>query len=296
MTESRRGAVAGATPIADGVLANVVSPGFFSTFRIPLVKGRLLTPQDGPSAQKVAVINERLARVGFGDTEPIGRTFHFRAEPDQPFAIVGVVRDVRHNPRAEASPTVYTRLGQGGEIEDGMTLAVQSPRGVTAVADLVRSEVSSQASTRVIDRPQTLDEQIGGLLVREKALALLSGWFGLLALALACIGLYGVLSFDLARRRREIGIRLAIGADPARVLRGVLGESAILTLAGIAIGVSASLAATRFLTDLLYGISPNDPPTIVVAAAVLAVTTLLAGYLPARRAARIDPAVVLHAE
>jgi len=293
LTESRRGAIVGATPIGSGVLANVVSPGFFGTFDIPLVRGRVFTPQDSTSAFPVGVINEKLARTAFGDVDPIGRTFHFKASPDHKIAIVGVVRDVRHNPWEAASPTVYTPLGQGGEIEGWMTVAVRAATARPIGVDVLRSTIKSVRPDVIVTRARTFGDQVSGLLARERALALLSGWFGVLALVLACVGLYGVMSHDVTRRQQELGIRLALGADPGSVLSGVLRDAALVALAGIAIGIAAALTMSKMIAGLLYDVSARDPGTIASAAAVLALTTLVAAYLPARRAARIDPTSVL---
>jgi len=293
-TESRRGAVAGTTPVAGGVLANVVTPDFFRTFSIPLVRGRVFTLQDSPTAPLVGVINERLARMAFGDTDPLGRTFHFRAAPNQPITIVGIVRDVRHNPREAASPTVYTVLGQVGEIDDDwITLAVRSSNDRRIVADTLRATIAAVRSDLIVTRARTFGEQLGGLLTRERALALLSGWFGILALLLACVGLYGVMSQEVTRRRQEIGIRLALGAAPSRVLGVVIRDAAIVAFAGILAGGAAAMAMSKLISGLLFDISARDPLTFGAAAVILAVTTLLAGYLPARRAARVDPTTVL---
>jgi predicted permease len=294
LTESRRGAVAGTTPIAGGVLANVVTPEFFRTFSIPLVRGRVFTLQDSPAAPLVGLINERLARMAFPDTDPLGRTFHFRAAPNQPITIVGVVKDVRHNPREAASPTVYTALGQVGEIDDDwITLTVRSPNDRPVVADTLRSALTAVRSDLIVTRARTFGEQMGGLLTRERALALLSGWFGILALVLACVGLYGVMSQDVTRRRQEIGIRLALGAEPSRVLGAVIRDTAIVAVAGILIGSAAAVALSRLISGLLFDVSARDPLTLGVAAAILVITTLMAGYLPARRAAHVDPTTVL---
>jgi predicted permease len=292
-TESRRGAVVGTTPINGGVLANVASEGFFRTFGVPLVKGRLFTPQDATSGFLVGVINETLARAAFGDGDPIGRTLHFRAAPTQKISIVGIVRDVRHNPWEPASPTVYTPLGQGGEIEGWMTVAVRSASAAPMAVDTVRSAIRSVRPDVVVTRARTFGDQMSGLLARERALALLSGWFGILALVLACVGLYGVMSYDVTRRRRELGIRLALGAEPSTVLGGVLRDAALLAATGIVIGVAGAWLTSKLITGLLFDISARDPLTLVGAAGVLALTTLTAAYLPARRASRVDPTTVL---
>jgi predicted permease len=293
LTESRRGAVAGTTPVEGGVLANVVSSGFFNTFAVPLVKGRFLTPQDSTSGFLVGVINERLARLAFGAADPVGQTFHFRAAPKQKIAIVGVVRDIRHNPWEAASPTVYTPLGQGGEIEGWMTVAVRAAGGRPVAVETLRSTIKSVRPDVIVTRTRTFGDQVSGLLARERALALLSGWFGILAVLLACVGLYGVMSHDVTRRNHEIGIRLALGAEPGTVLSAVLRDAAYVALAGIALGIVSALMMSKLIAGLLFDISARDPATIAGAAVVLALTMLLAAYVPARRASRVDAATVL---
>jgi predicted permease len=296
MSFSRRRTLAGTKPIDGGVLANVVTPGFFRTFGVPVLRGRALTDQDSPTAQRVAVINERMARLAFDDAEPLGRTFHFGAEPDQQITVVGVARDVRSSLRDAASATVYTPIGQGGEIGGDVSVAVRSTQPAGTVAEILRREGRALPSEVTVGRPVTLDDQIGGQLARERTLALLSSWFGVLALMLACIGLHAVLSHEVARRRRDLGIRLALGASASAVVRYVLGQATVLVVVGVAIGLAATFATTKLLTGLLFGLSARDPVTLAAAAGALGLTAFLAGYLPARRAGRIDPTMVLRSE
>jgi len=296
LTESRRGAAAGSTPIPGGVLANVVNPGFFKAFGIPLLRGRAFTELDVLEGEKVAVVSETMAHIAFGDANPLGRTFNFRASPKEQIRIVGVVRDVRHNPREGVAPAVYTPLGQGGEIEQGMTLSVRLPNAPAQIADAVRSTIRAANADLIVGQSRTYDEHVGGVLVRERALALLSSWFGTLALVLACIGLYSVLAQNVTLRRREIGIRLALGASPSRVLGAVMRDAAVIAAAGIVIGTVASLMLAKAISGLLFDVSARDPLIVAAAAVLLAATTLLAGFLPARRAAHVDPTLVLRSE
>jgi len=270
-----------------------VSPEFFRTFTIPLVKGRAFTERDGAAAPRVGVINERMARIAFGDSDPIGRSFNFRATPKEQIEIVGVARDVRHNPRETASPAVYTPLGQGGEIKDLMTVAVRAAGDRVVSAESFRTEIQGVSPDLVVTRQRTFGEQVRALLVRERTLALLSAWFGLLAVVLACVGLYGVMSHQVTQRQQEIGIRLALGADTSTLLVAMLRETAMVAAIGIAIGTAAALGLSKLISDLLFDVPARDPLTFAAAAGVLAITTLLAGYLPARRASRVDPTTVL---
>jgi predicted permease len=295
--DSRRSVIVEATPVAGGAFASVITPDYFRTFGIPIVSGRAFTRQDSPRSTKVGIVNERLARVAFGNVDPIGRTFHFRSEPDRPIAIVGVVRDVpQHDLREPPPPAVYTPLGQGGEVEEFPVLAVRSTHEAAGLTSILRSDVGEVSREVVVLDVRTLVQQLDAALVRERVLATLATWFGVLALALACVGLYGLMSYEVSRRRREIGIRLALGAQPAEILRLVLGQTSRLTAIGVGVGLVLTLGATRVLSTLLFGLSSRDPLTLAATTALLAATTLAAGYLPARRAARVDPTKALRTE
>ena len=174
-----------------------------------------------------------------------------------------------------------------------MTVTVRTASGRPASVDSLRSTVKSVRPDVVVTRTRTFADHVNGLLARERALALLSGWFGVLALVLACVGLYGVISHDVTRRRQELGIRLALGAEPAALQGAVLRDAAIVVMAGLAIGVAAALMLSKLMAGLLFDVSARDPLTLGAAAAVLGLTTLLAAYLPARRASRVDPTMVL---
>jgi putative ABC transport system permease protein len=278
---------------------NRVTADYFKTFGLSLLRGRLLADTDTVDSTKVVVVSERFAREYFGDDDPVGRTLRFGfRELGPPVTIVGVVGDTLqgNSPRERARRIAYVPLAQDPAPSSRVTIAVRTTEPAATLAPAARAEVRALNATAVVDYVRTMQQQIDESLVRERVLATLSSWFGGLALVLTCVGLYGVLSYDVRRRRRDIGIRLAVGAPPVAISRQFLWRSTQLAVAGIAVGVGAALATSRLLGSLLYGLGPGDPIAIGAAAAVLALTVIAAAYLPARRASQISPAVVLRAE
>jgi predicted permease len=289
------------TPDARGVWVNGISTRYLETLGVRVLRGRDFADQDMTAASKVVIINERTARYVFGDANPIGRTVAWMSAADQPLEIVGVVENSSlQNLREDAPRMVYTPLGAQPEIPSRVQLAVKTsadmapdlPTVTSRVRDLVRTAHPDAA----IHNVRTMDEQIDGTLVEERALTWLSAGFALLVLSLACVGLYGMMSYHVARRTREIGIRLALGARPEAVLREVLRHTLSLTLLGIALGIAGALAATRIVSTFLFGLSARDPLTLAGVSLALVMTALAAGYLPARRAARIDPLRAIRSE
>jgi ABC-type antimicrobial peptide transport system permease subunit len=191
---------------------------------------------------------------------------------------------------------IYLPLLQSLDRLGRLTLAVRAAGRPTELANAIRNEVQAAGSDILVANVATLNEQVDQSLLQERLVATLSLYFGLLALLLACIGLYGVMSYDVARRTHEIGIRMALGASAQRVVRLVLSEALLWVALGVVIGLGIALATTRWAESLLYGLKPNDPLTIGLAALVLLAVGAVAGYLPARRAARVDPLVALRHE
>ena len=279
------------------VWINRISPNYFATLNTPFIAGRDFNSHDTKSAPRVAIVNESLANKFFGGTaQAMHKTFREGfAEPGPPVEIIGVVKDTKYRdlrleneliayfPQTQLDPARWNnfQLRAAGS-------AVALIPGVKSAIGEVSSDITLQFRTLALQ----LDESLG----REKLLATLSGFFGALALLLAAIGLYGVMSHNVGRRRGEIGIRMALGAEQARVLRMILMEVALLIVAGLTIGLGAALATTRFVESFLYGIKPNDPSTLTVAAGALALVAALAGYLPARRASLLDPMSALREE
>jgi hypothetical protein len=278
------------------VLLNVISPGYFETMGIPLVRGREFDSRDDASAPKVAVINQTLARFYFGDVDPLGKsTWLSREASGPPVTIVGVVKDTKQKDLRDASPRmVYLPFTQAAA--GPMTLVVRTDGNPAASAGSLRRalpEVSPDVSVREI---KTAQVQLERGLVQERLLATLSGFFGPLALLLATLGLYGLLAYGVAQRTREIGVRMALGAQRHHVFGLVLQQGMKLVMIGVFVGLGGAFALTRLLHGLLFGVRPNDPFIFAMIPLLLAAVAILACYLPARRAAKVDPMEALRCE
>ena len=278
---------------------NAVTAGYFDAFGIPLLRGRVFADSDSEASPRVAIINALMAREYFGDTDPVGQTLRFGVrEPTEPMMIVGVVGDALQGNTLREPPqrALYTPLSQEYDPPPRLTVAVRSTEPPASLMSAARADSRAVSGDAVVTYVRTMEQQIDGTMARERVLATLSSWFGVLALALACIGLYGVVAHDVARRRRDIGIRLALGARPTSVARETLWRAGLLVGAGIGVGLVAAFVAARLLGNLLYGLGPTDPPALAAGVAALTLTALAASYLPARAAAQISPAEVLRAE
>ncbi len=275
---------------------NGISPGWFDTYGMRLSAGRDFTEFDRRDTPRVAVVNAAFVRQFFGKDSPIGRDIRADVDPgpgEPAITIVGVVGDaVYRSARTGIAPTMYLPIAQITGPWSGVALTVQaaaSPQSLErSLAVALAREDNSAAFTF---RP--LADQVGASVTQERVVAMLAGFFGGLALLLAGLGLFGVTSYSVSRRRTEIGVRLALGADPSDVVSLVLGRVAWLVGAGVIVGAGLSLWASHFVASLLFGLQPRDPLTLVVAALVLTFVGALAGWLPARRASRIDPSIVL---
>jgi predicted permease len=273
-----------------------VGRDYFTTMGIPLLQGRVFGPQDTDKSQQVAVISEAMARRIFPNTSPLGKRFG-RGGPENSdqFEIIGVVKDAKDMSLTEEwRPIAYYPYSQGKEPMSN--LVVRYSGAPEAVVQQVRQAIREVNRNLPIDEVVSLSEHISRSLAQQRLVARLGAFFGLLALLLACVGLYGVLSYAVARRANEIGIRMALGARRGDVIWLVLREALALVGAGVVIGLLASLAATQTASTLLFGLKPNDPPTIAAATSLLIAVAALAGYLPARRAARVDPMAALRNE
>jgi predicted permease len=281
------------------VYFNQVSDGYFETMGIKLVAGRDFNSHDTPESPKVAIINQTAANRYFAGRNPVGG--RYRAEEGNKMSdvveIVGVVKDAKYGTlREEILPSAFVAASQDANTRESVNFELRVAAGApTSVVSAVKSAIAD-VNRDVSLQFKSLAVQVDESLARERLLATLSGFFGALALLLAMIGLYGVMSYNVARRRNEIGIRMALGAEQSRVLRMVLKEVAILIGVGLAIGLGAAFGTTRFVESFLYGMKPNDPWTLTLAAALLAIVAAFAGFLPARRASRLDPMTALREE
>ena len=276
-----------------------VTPGYFKTMGMHIIKGRDFTPRDELRSTQVAIINESLARRYFPNQDPLGKRvmpgIQIDERPWMMREIVGVVRDAKHvSLREEPPPYIYFPHGQFPR--PGMTLVVRAsndPKGLTGV---VQKETHALDSELPVFEIRTLDQYLASSVSEPKFSALLLGLFAGLALILSCIGLYGVMSYVVAQRTRELGIRMALGAQTRDVLKLVVRQGIGLTLLGAAIGVAVAVALTRMMKSWLFGVSPTDPLTFAVAALLLTIVALLSCWIPARRAAKVDPITALRFE
>lgn len=267
---------------------NLLSPGYFSTMKIPIFLGRDFNMRDDENAPKAVIINESLANRALPGQNPLGHRLGDAT-------IIGVVKDSRYGgARDKPKPVLYQALLQSNFDED--TSVEVRYRARAPILEGVRREIVSVDRNLPIFRVTSLDGQMEILLLRERLLAAVSSFFGALALLLACVGLFGLMAYTVACRVHEIGVRMALGAHRADVVWLVLGETLTLALAGIAVGVPVSLWAARYAKTLLFGVTTGDPLTISVSVITLACVAIFAGYLPARGASRVDPLVALRYE
>lgn len=277
------------------VNTNVVALKYFTTMAIPLLQGRDFNAQDIEKAPLVTIINQAFAQRYFPDENPIGTRMSFRGANGPWSEIVGIVGDSKYRTLGEnPRPSVYVPLAQNHET--GMTLHVRASGNPLSIAAQVRQEVQALDQNLAVTNLQPLSEVVAASLFAARMGAVLLAIFGLLALGLAGVGLYGVMSYAVSRRTREIGIRMALGAGKGNVLKLVLKDGLTLVGTGVALGVVVAAAATRVLTSFLYGVNPLDAATFALIPAVLAAVALLASYLPARRAAKVDPMIALRYE
>jgi len=277
-----------------------VGPEFFKTMEIPLLEGRAFDEHDTAHSPSVAIVNETFARGLLNGRDPIGKTFRTVAEPGYPetiYQIVGVAKDTRYQELRESQqaicfvPSSQYPLGSGPFAQ----VLIRSNVPLAALTEQVKSAIAG-VSPDIMIYFRVFKTMIRDHLVEDRVMAMLSGFFAGLATLLAIIGLYGVMSYMVARRRSEIGIRMALGADSGNVSKMILREAGVLLVIGLAIGIGLALAASSVVSAMLFGLKPYDPTTLAAAVAALALAALAASYLPARRAARLNPMVALREE
>jgi len=277
-----------------------VGPGYFRALRVPLLAGRDLLPSDSADGPGAAVVNEAFVGRYWPGQDPLGKriTSGWRVGKDiqeKSFQVVGVARDGKYNSLGEeATPFIFYPHEQAYAPE--VTVVVRTRTEPASLADSARAMVRSLDASLPVFNIRTLESQMGVALLPVRMAASLLGAMGTLALVLAAVGIYGVISFAVSQRTRELGVRMALGAQRRDILRLILRQGMTLTLLGCALGLAAAVGVTRFLTFLLYGISPLDPVTFIGIPLLLAGVALLACWVPARRAARVDPMVALRYE
>jgi len=277
---------------------NHVSPGFFEALRIPIYAGRDFTDRDVIGAPKVAIVNEKFARHYFGNAPAVGRRIGLGGDPGTKtdIEIIGVVRDTRYQTMRQEPPRQVFRPYLQNEQSFGMTAYVRTGLPSDQMFPVLRAAVRKLNPNLPVYLMKTEERQRDDSLAVEKLAASLSTAFGILATVLAAVGVYCVMAFVVARRTREIGIRMALGAVTGNLIWLVMREVLLLAGIGVLIGIPLALAGTHLLGSLLYDVTPNDPATLVGATLGIAVIAALSGYIPARRATRVDPVFAIRCE
>ena len=283
----------------DNVNFNAVGPGYFKTMATPMLAGRDFNERDTRAGGKVAIVTETFAKKFFGGANPVGRQFQVEEGAGVPrpfYEIVGLVKDAKYSDLREAfTPIAFLAAGQEADLDAQLRVVVRSALPLTALTSQLTGAILAEQQTAILQF-QTMNTLVRNSLMRERLMAMLSGFFGLLAGLLATIGLYGVMAYMVERRRNEIGIRIALGADRRTVVAMVMREALTLLAAGLAVGGMAAVGAARWARTLLFGLTPGDPATLVMAAVALSAVAALASYVPAWRASRLEPTAALREE
>ncbi|MGH9639441.1 MAG: ABC transporter permease, partial [Bryobacteraceae bacterium] len=296
-------AVEGRTPVPENrnrVFGNRIGPDYFATMGIPLLAGRVFSSRDTAKSPRVAVINETMARRFFPGVSPVGRRFGMGTDPRHSgdIEVVGVVKAAKYSNLRETPVLMayypYTQDAQDPAYYNDLEVRYAGDRA--AIIKEVRHAVGEVDRNLPVSYQNTLKQQVENSITSQTLVAQLSTFFGLVAALLACLGIYGLMSYAVARRTSEIGIRMALGAERSNVLWIVMRQSLLLVGLGIAVGLPVALGAEQLVSKMLFGVKPADPVSLIGAATLLLIFALVAGYLPARRASRIDPMVALRCE
>jgi len=276
-----------------------VGPDYFKTLQIPLLTGRDFDARDRVGTPKVAIVNEAFARKFLNGSSPIGHRFWVEAtpgDPDTPYEIIGLVRDTKYEDlREEFGPIAYYAAAQNAGAGAGAPLMIRSRLSQAETVAAVK-RVLNEINPAITVSFRGFTTMIEATILRERLMATLSSFFGMLAFLLACIGLYGILSYSVSSRTNELGIRIALGAQRRDMSWLILREALLLVIAGLAVGLPMIFAVTRVAATLLFGLTPTDPISLFLAALLILAVAMVAGYLPARRATRVDPLVALRYE
>jgi putative ABC transport system permease protein len=272
-----------------------VSPDYFKAMGIALIRGRIFTEQDRKDAPRVAIINETMAKKYFPDEDPIGKHINVTNGPERFREIVGIVSDVKQY-GLDRPTTAQTYEPYLQTPFSSMTLIVRTEGNPASLSAAIRSQVLAVDKDQPVSRIRLLDQVVSDSVAKQRFSMTLLGVFAVLALILAAVGLYGVMSYAVTQRTHEIGIRMALGASARDVLKLVIGQGMMLALIGIGIGLVASFGLTRLMASLLFGVSATDPVTFAVISVVLTGVALGACFVPARRALKVDPMVALRYE
>jgi predicted permease len=278
---------------------NLAGPDYFRTMKMPIVRGREFTSQDDAKAKRVVIINETVARTYWPGQDPIGKRLFLGSVYDPRSVevpeVIGVVKDSKYRSLTEqVNPAMFLPVSQHYRPDLALHVRTAGDAGATIAA--VRKLAQSLDASLPVYSVRTLEEQKRRSLYAPRLAATLLGGFGLLALALAAIGLYGVMSYSVAQRTREIGIRMALGAQSGDALKLIARQGLALAGVGLILGIGGALVLTRLMQTALYGVSPTDPLTFGFIAALLAAVALLACWIPARRATQVDPMIALRCE
>jgi predicted permease len=275
---------------------NSISSGFFQTMRVPMLAGRDFNETDKPDSPRVAIVNETFAKKYFQGANPVNKVFYDSGKPDKTYQIIAVVKDTKYqNLREDFRPIIFVATSQEKEPGEGLTLMIRSSESMESLAAAVK-RVAGDMNPAMILTLTVFKTQVRDDLVGERVMATLTGFFGILAVTLAMVGIYGVISYMVVRRRNEIGVRMALGAARGKILFMILQESIVLLGIGAAIGAGLALAAGSVASTMLFGLKPRDPLTLGASILGLAAIVILASLVPAHRAATVDPMVVLREE